>query len=744
MRDPVGPGGVFIIQRLTSPLDSLLVGAPGRSLSEPIQFQALDGDGNPVAGAGVEWSVKGGHVEHPATTTDQQGRFSIEWVLGTRAADREELTVTVQSGGHRAMDAVVAIPTASEIVQLAFATDTNTIEVGQPTTIGLRATDPFGNTFTPVAVQLTCGDPAICRVDSTGAVNGTKRGWTKLVAHAGVVADTGWVHTTQVVKSIVVTPSTLRFHALGQTAQLAVQLLDAHGLPVTDSLPSDSLQADSVARVQAGSTYTVQSVLNGTTRLILSAGAASQEVRVVVNQHVAAVHAASARTQLDALGDTVRVAVSAFDSLNVLLTNQRLLFGAADSSVASVDSAGLVTARANGSTWVRAFATNGVADSVQFTVLQQVARVQANQAALEFQSLHAVQPLAVVALDRLGSPVAGAKVSYASADPTVVSVDLGGNVRAVGNGATQLTASVLNFSATIAAHVAQRVVRIAVPFDTVRFTALGDTARIQGVPVDSLGVPASYAAVSLAIADTSVVQRNDSDNVRARGNGSTVATLTAGELSVPVQLVVDQVPVTMTASVTFANPVLTLPVGAVLPVACRVLDRNGFAVNRVPALIRTVQGTVTGTGCADARVAHSGYDTLVFALGSVQATVPVIVATAPDSVGVIAASQPLTTVTRDQYLGENLSNPLILALRPLVSDILAAYGNPTSSLDRARALRDWVSRTAVHPYRALHPNGSTSNLSVLPPGKTWADANAAASPKIDQDTKFWGSVGLNG
>jgi len=251
-RDAVGPGGVFIIQRLTSPLDSVLVGAPGRSLSEPIQFQALDGDGNPVAGAAVEWSVMGGHVEHPATTTDQQGRFSIEWVLGTRAADREELTVTVQSGGHRAMDAVIAIPKATEVVQLAFGTDTNTIEVGQPTAIVFRATDPFGNTFTPAAVQLTCSDPAICRVDSTGAVNGTKRGWTKLIAHAGAVVDTGWVHTTQVVKSIVVTPSTLRFHAIGQTAQLTVQLLDAHGLPIVDSLPSDSLAADSIAKVQSG------------------------------------------------------------------------------------------------------------------------------------------------------------------------------------------------------------------------------------------------------------------------------------------------------------------------------------------------------------------------------------------------------------------------------------------------------------------------------------------------------------
>src|SRR5207244_9046484 len=77
-------------------------------------------------------------------------------------------------------------------------------------------------------------------------------------------------------------------------------------------------------------------------------------------------------------------------------------------------------------------------------------------------------------------------------------------------------------------------------------------------------------------------------------------------------------------------------------------------------------------------------------------------------------------------------------------DILAGYGNPTTNLDRARAIRDWLSRTAVHPYRRLHPEGSTSNLSVLPLGKTWADVNPVSMGKINNDTQFWGVVGLNG
>ena len=80
-----------------------------------------------------------------------------------------------------------------------------------------------------------------------------------------------------------------------------------------------------------------------------------------------------------------------------------------------------------------------------------------------------------------------------------------------------------------------------------------------------------------------------------------------------------------------------------------------------------------------------------------------------------------------------------------MGDILAAYGNPTTNLARARAIRDWLARTAIHPHPPLHPDGSTSNLGVLPPGATWADVNAVShSPKIDADQQYWWGVGYDG
>src|SRR5205814_1047443 len=105
---------------------------------------------------------------------------------------------------------------------------------------------------------------------------------------------------------------------------------------------------------------------------------------------------------------------------------------------------------------------------------------------------------------------------------------------------------------------------------------------------------------------------------------------------------VNQVPTVLNVSLTFGSPVITLSAGAPLPVSCAAFDKNGYAIARDPVLVGSRKGTVTGSGCADARVAHSGYDTLMFASGNVQVPLAVIIATTPDSVGVLATAQPLT------------------------------------------------------------------------------------------------------
>jgi len=743
----VGPGGTLVLHRL-SPLDSVLVGAPGRPIPTAITFQAADEDGRPVAGAVIIWTVAGtnGRVDQAPAATDSRGQLSALWVLGSRAAEEQRLTAQVTVGKYHAAATVTAIAKPVEVSSIAFrAHDTTTVKLGVATPMAVEATDPFGNRFLPAGLRFASLDTTLCTIDSLGFVQARKRGFGRVHVSAGSAADTAWVHPTQIVQAIVASPDTLQFHSLGQTATLAIQLRDDRGLPVRDSLPLDSVLVDTVVKVQPGATYAVRSVSNGATPVVFRAGVVTQTVQVLVNQRVAGVKLSAGRVNLDALGDTVQVSTLVSDSLGAPLANQVLVYSSGDTSVAKVTPSGLVMSTGNGAAWVYSRAAKGVADSVRIVVAQQVARVVVKRDSIVLDALQAVLPIQATPLDRLGSPVRPAALSYTSGAQSVATVDAKGSIRAIANGATVVSAVYAGDTASVTVRVAQRPVRVVVSSDTIRFVAFGDTRSVTGVAVDSLGSPVPGGVTSLLVADTAVLQRLDSVTVRARGNGATSASLMVAGLTGQVVIIVNQVPMTLTVASTFSNPVLTLPVGSTLPLACQVLDKNGFQIARDPALVRTVRGTVAGAGCGEAVAQHSGYDTLFFALGSVQARLPVIVATAPDSVGVVAAAQPLTTVPRDLFVGEDLTNPLILALRPLVADILAAYGNPTTNLGRARVIRDWVARTAIHPYPPFHPDGSTSNLGVLPPGKAWADVNALPDSKFtDVDNYYWWGVGYNG
>src|SRR5207237_8298838 len=92
--DPVGPAGTLVLRRL-APLDSVLVGAPGRPLPAAIPFQVVDGDRRPVPGAAVSWSLLGtnARVDGAPANTDSRGGVSAGWVPGTRAADAQRVSV---------------------------------------------------------------------------------------------------------------------------------------------------------------------------------------------------------------------------------------------------------------------------------------------------------------------------------------------------------------------------------------------------------------------------------------------------------------------------------------------------------------------------------------------------------------------------------------------------------------------------------------------------------------------------
>ena len=132
----MGPGGVLVVRRL-SPVDSILVGAPGRPLPITIAFQAIDGNGRPVPAAAVEWTVVGtnGRVEEASVVTDAAGLLSAVWVLGTRATEAQGLGVRVEAGRLAAGATLSAVAKPVEVTSIAFRQDTTTVKLGVATAL---------------------------------------------------------------------------------------------------------------------------------------------------------------------------------------------------------------------------------------------------------------------------------------------------------------------------------------------------------------------------------------------------------------------------------------------------------------------------------------------------------------------------------------------------------------------------------------------------------------------------------
>jgi hypothetical protein len=628
--DPVGPRGILLVRPL-SPLDSVLVGAPGRALPTPVAFEAVDGEGRPVPGGTVSWTVAGtnGRVDQASSVTNSAGQFSAVWVLGTRASDQQQLTIEVAEGRHNATVTVKAVAKPSEVSSVAFtAHDTTAVKLGVATRLAFQATDPFGNTFVPAHPRFVSLDTTLCTVDSLGTVQAHKRGFSRVVVLAGAVADTTWVHPTQIVQVINASPDTLRFHSLGQTAALTVRLLDDQGLAVNDSVPVASVGVDTVAHVQTGTTYAVRSISNGITPVTLRAGVVAQTVQVVVSQSVASVKVALSRSTFNVLSDTAQLTVAVSDSLGVPLTNQVLAYYSSDTSVAIVGPAGLVTTRGNGSSWIFARASNGIRDSIGILVAQQVAQVVAKRDSIVLDALHAVQPIQAAAIDRLGSPVAGVSLTYASGSPSIATVDQSGNVQAISNGSTIATATFGTDTVKVPVRVAQRAVRVLLSSDTIHFVALGETQTVQGIAVDSLGYAVSSAVAGLRVTDTTVLQQVDSITVRSHANGVAAGSFSVSGIPVQLPIVVNQVATRVTASITFPQPILTLAQGTPVPLTCAAYDRNGWALPSPPA-VTSLAGTVTPGPCGQASVRASGIDSLRVQSGTVATTVPVTVAVAP-------------------------------------------------------------------------------------------------------------------
>lgn len=340
----------LVVHGVSANTDSAFVGTPGRRLPQQILAQVTGQGGQPVSGALVTWSVAGagGWVDSATASTGTDGEFGAIWHMGTNAAEPQVLEAEVRKGGESATITFSARLVASEVKSIVVTPDTTTVKLRVATTLGVRATDPYGNLVTTKgAVDFTSLDSAVAAVDSLGTVRSFARGWARVVLSAPGVCDTARVHVIQVVAAIQVTPDTVRFTSLAQRRNVFAYLVDDQGYDVADSLPIASV-ADTTIVARAGTPLVFQSRANGRTTLSLAVGTLQKAVPMVVAQvpeSTAASVVSSAPILLLPVGAKVPVVCQAWDSNGAAITTPPVVTTSATGAVAGTTCASLTVAR---------------------------------------------------------------------------------------------------------------------------------------------------------------------------------------------------------------------------------------------------------------------------------------------------------------------------------------------------------------------------------------------------------------
>lgn len=320
-----------------------------------------------------------------------------------------------------------------------------------------------------------------------------------------------------VATTVNVTPSTSQLASLGATVQLTATVLDQRGQPMASVAVTWGSSDGSVASVDGNGNVTAAA--NGSVTITATAGTASGTATVTVSQQPVRVDVSPSTAALSSVGQTVQLMAEAFDANGHAITGIDFSWTSSNESVATVDAAGLVTARRPGNADIAAVA-GGVRASAEVTVSVQAVALNVSPSAHTMFSVGDTLRLEAEALDAQGNAIPGISVSWFSENSGIATVDTEGLVTSVRTGSTNIYAEAGELADSAAISVAQLAVGIDLTPEKDTLQTVGDTLRLTAVARDANGHEVEDTDYVWTARHPHVVTVDDSGLVTATGVGS--------------------------------------------------------------------------------------------------------------------------------------------------------------------------------------------------------------------------------
>ncbi len=607
--------------------------------STPLAAVAIDSAGNVVTGRPTTWS----------SSNQSIATVSPAGVVTAVATGSVQITATVDSKSATASVAVSNFAVGSVTVQPLL----DSVVERSSTQLSAIVLDVTGAVTTGRVVTWSSSNAAVATVSSTGLVTGVTAGTVTITATSEGKSGTATVVTTPIpVASVVVAPSSASLMT-GQNDTLLATPKDASGNTLTGRVITWSTSDATIASVSSAGVVT--GVAAGVATILATcegkSGSASVTVTLVPVGSVT-LPATTTLTvgQIDTLVPTIK------DANGVIVTNRVVTWSSNNTAVATVSSAGNVTAVATGTATVTA-TSEGKSGSTAVTV-NPPAPVASVTVAPSSVSLVVAQtfPLAVTLKDAAGNVLTGRTVTWSSNASTVATVSSAGVVTAVGVGSATITATSGSASGTATVTVALAPVASVTLAPSSASIAIGATTPLTATLKDAAGNILTGRSITWSSSATTVATVSTAGVVTAVALGPATITATSGTASGTATITVTLPPV---ATITLAPPSASVVQGQTVTLVPTLKDASGKVLTGRTVTwttgdptIATVDtmGVVTGVG--------AGTATITATSGAASGTASVTVTLAPVSTVSISPANPAVAAKATILLSATLQDAI--------------------------------------------------------------------------------------
>ena len=475
----------------------------------------------------VSWNASSGSVTSSSSGKRHYGHFQngncgAFKLAATSNPGNLSDTATVTVSG-------CTVPVASVSVTPASAT----VAAGQSVQLTATPKDANGTPLSGRTVTWSSNNTSVAIADVNGNVTAIAPGSATITATSEGQSGTAAITVTNVpVVSVTVTPASASIQQ-GQTIQLTATPKDANGNALSGRVVTWSSSNTAVASVNAGG-FVTSSAAGSATITAASEGKSGTSAITVTSVPVASVTVSPAPASVQA-GQTLQLTATPKDVNGNPLTGRTITWSSSNTSVATVNSSGLVSGVVAGSATITA-TSEGQSGTAAITVTSvPVASVTVSPASASVQAGQTVQ-LTATPKDVNGNPLTGRTITWSSSNTSVATVNSSGLVSGVVAGSATITATSEGQSGTSAITVtgaAPGCAASTTAFQNSAFTSQNGsfTATFDATPTGT-GLDAATGlsqGAAAAYTDLAVIVRfNTGGTIDARNGGAYAATNSIG------------------------------------------------------------------------------------------------------------------------------------------------------------------------------------------------------------------------